>query len=102
MVKTNNRAHMTFEELKERISNKSVFDEKEISSRYHNDRNLVAIEMLYYGFFGVGHNVNNAWLVDHGLWASKNEYPANIQLNSAQFKTIIGEGNIDVSNVIID
>lgn len=102
MVKTNNHCQMTFDELKARIGNKSVFDERELRTKYQNNKNLVVIEMLYYGFFGVGHNVNNAWLSDNGFWALPNEYPANIQLTPTQFKTILEEGNVNVSNVIIN
>ncbi|MFZ3130174.1 MAG: hypothetical protein WA125_03490 [Desulfosporosinus sp.] len=59
MVKTNNRCFMTFAELCNRIGNKSVYDQSELQAKYQNDRNLVVIEMLYYGYFGVGHNLNN-------------------------------------------
>lgn len=102
MVKTNHHYHMTFDELKVRIGNKSVFDEREIRTKYQNNKNLVVIEMLYFGYFGVGHNVNNAWLSDNGFWASPGEYPANVQLMPEQFKSILEEGNVDVSNVIIN
>ena len=101
MVKTNNRYLMTFEDLCKRIGNKSVFDQREMLAKYQNDKNLVVIEMLYYGYFGIGHNVNNAWLSDNGFF-SYDEYPANIQVSPNQFRTILKEGDIDVSNVIID
>jgi RimJ/RimL family protein N-acetyltransferase len=101
-VKTNNRCHISFEELKARIGNKSVFDEHEMKTKYDNDKNLVVIEMLYYGYFGEGNNVNMDWLDRNGYWAKTNEYPANVQLSPAQFKAILREGNIDVPNVIIN
>ena len=102
MVKTNNRCHISFEELKARIGNKSVFDEREMKTKYDYDKNLVVIEMLYYGYFGAGNNVNMDWLDKSGFWSGVNEYPANVQLNPEQFKAILREGNVDVSNVIIN
>jgi len=102
MVKTNNRCLISFEDLKARIGNKSVFDEREMRTKYDNDKNLVVIEMLYYGYFGEGNNVNMDWLDRNGYWTGANEYPANIQLRPEQFKAILKEGNVDVSNVIIN
>lgn len=102
MVKTNNRCLISFEELKARIGNKSVFDEREMKTKYDNDKNLVVIEMLYYGYFGAGNNVNMDWLDQSGYWAGANEYPANVQLRPEQFKAILRKGSIDVSNVIIN
>ena len=92
---------MTFEDLCKRIGNKSVFDQREMLAKYQNYRNLAVIEMLYYGYFGTGHNVNNAWLSDNGFF-SHDEYPANIKVSPNQFRTILKEGNIDESNVIIN
>ncbi|HAE42425.1 MAG TPA: hypothetical protein DCG34_05825 [Clostridiales bacterium] len=100
MVKTNNRALMTFEELCERIGNKSVFDERELRTKYDNDKHMVVIELLYYGYFGAGHNINNAWLSDNGYFDGR--YPALIMVSPDQFKGILEEGDVDVSNVIID
>lgn len=102
MVKTNHRKLMSFDELISRISNKSIFDECEMISKYKNDKNLVVIEMLYYGYFGARNNVNMDWLDRNGYWAKSNEYPANVKLSPEQFKAILKEGNIDVSNVIIN
>jgi hypothetical protein len=101
VVKTNNRTVMSYDELRQRIGNKSVFDEKELLTKYKNDSNLVIVEMLYYGYFGEGHNINNAWLSDNGFFPEK-VYPANIQVIPDQFKAILREGDVDVSNVIID
>ena len=101
MVKTNNRVLISFDDLCQRIGNKSVFDSKELHRRYTEDKNVVIIEMLYYGYFGAGHNVNNAWLSDNGYFP-KGIYPAIIQATPNQFKEILGEGDIDVANVIVD
>ncbi|MGD9676917.1 MAG: GNAT family N-acetyltransferase [Vulcanibacillus sp.] len=100
MVKTNNRKLMSFEALCERIGNKSVFDENELRVRYENDKNVVVIELLYYGYFGAGNNINNAWLSDNGYFTGA--YPASIEISPEQFIEILREGDVDVSNVIID
>lgn len=101
-VKVNNRYLMSFDELKCRIGNKSVFDENELLSKYLNFRNMSIIELLYYGYFGAGNNVNMDWLDKHGYWATENQYPTEVKLTSAQFKRVLMEGNINVSNVVIN
>ncbi len=101
VAKANNRSLMTFHELLERIGNKTVFDEDQLKKWYRGKSNLVLVEMLYYGFFGEGNNVNMDWLDRSGYWSQPNQYPATIQLSPSQFKAIIQEGNIDVSDVII-
>lgn len=58
------------------------------------------MEMLYYGYFGEGNNVNMAWLKQSGYWGDG--YPTSFSLGQAAFKSILKKGNIDVSNVIID
>ena len=100
-AKQNYRAKLSFDELLKRIGNKSVYDSQELKTKYDNEKNVVVIEMLYYGYFGEGHNINMDWLDNNGFW-SRGTYPALIQLSPEQFKTILGEGNIDVDNVIID
>ncbi len=100
MVKTNNKKIVSFEALCERISNKSVFDKNELRARFENDKNVVVIELLYYGYFGAGNNINNAWLSDNGYFTDV--YPALIEVSPRQFTEILREGEIDVSNVIID
>ena len=101
-AKVNNRYLMSFDELKSRIGNKSVFDENELQSQYLNFRNMSIVELLYYGYFGAGNNVNMDWLDKHGYWAAGNQYPTEVKLTSAQFKRILAEGNINVSNVVIN
>lgn len=101
-AKTNNRCLMTFEELKQRIGNKSVFDEAELLKQYNSFRNFTIIEMLYYGYFGAGNNVNMDWLDNNGCWAVEGQYPTDVHLTEKQFRKILVEGNVNVSNVIID
>ncbi|MFA5385476.1 MAG: hypothetical protein WC364_12625 [Eubacteriales bacterium] len=100
VAKENNSYKIKLDDLLQRISNKSVFDENEIRVKYRNERNLVIIEMLYYGFFGAGNNINWVWLKNNGFWGD--EYPTAIRLSQEQFKTILKEGHVDVSNVIIN
>ncbi len=91
---------MSFDELLTKIGNKSVFNKDELRNRYNNDWNVLVMEMLYYGYFGEGNNVNMAWLKQSGYWGDG--YPTSFSLGQAAFKSILKKGNIDVSNVIID
>ena len=61
--------------------------------------NLIAIEMVYNGYFGKGNNVIHRWLADNGLFL---QYPYGIRYSKEDFITILGKGKVDVSNVIID
>lgn len=101
-AKSNYKFLMSFEELKAHIGNKSVFDENELLRQYNEYRNVTIVEMLYYGYFGAGNNVNMDWLANNGYWAGANQYPTEVRLNVDQFKSVLMEGNINVSNVIID
>ena len=101
-VKKNNRFFMSFDELKQRIGNKSVFDESELRRQYNGFKNMIVAELLYYGYFGAGNNVNMDWLDRNGYWASQGQYPTEVRLSKTQFKEILTEGNVNVSNVIID
>lgn len=99
-AKENNRTLMTIDDLLKSISNKSVFDENDIRAKYVNEKNLTVIEMLYYGFFGAGNNVNWVWLKNNKFWPDS--YPTTMRMKPEQFKIILAEGNVDVSNVIIN
>lgn len=101
-VKVNNCCLMSFDELKKHIGNKSVFNEDELQERYINFKNMIVVELLYYGYFGAGNNVNMDWLDNNGYWASKNQYPTEVKLSIEQFKNVLYEGKVNVSNVIVD
>lgn len=101
-AKVNNRYLMTFDELKQRIGNKSVFNENELFGQYQNYKNVSIVELLYYGYFGAGNNVNMDWLDNNGYWASQGQYPTQVHLTANQFKNILMEGNVNVSNVIVN
>lgn len=98
--KINNRYSMSFDELKSRIGNKSVFNECELQEKYASYKNMTIVELLYYGYFGAGNNVNMDWLDRNGFWAD-GCYPTEVKLTPAQFKRVLEEGNINVSNVVI-
>jgi GNAT superfamily N-acetyltransferase len=100
VAKANNVHNVEIEELLERIGNKSVYSESEIRAKYSNERNLIVVEMLYCGYFGAGNNVNWVWLKNNGCWPDN--YPTNARLTQNQFKDIITEGKIDVSDVIVN
>lgn len=101
-AKLYNNNLMPFDELKTRIGNKSVFDENELYRQYMSFTNLTVMELLYCGYFGAGNNVNMDWLDNHGYWAANGQYPTTVQLTEHQFSNILTEGNVDVSNVIIN
>lgn len=101
-AKKNNRYLMTFDELKSWIGNKSVFNENELKRQYMAFKNLTIVELLYYGYFGAGNNVNMNWLEENGFWAVEGQYPTEVRLTPTQFKRVLAEGNINVSNVVIN
>lgn len=100
-AKVAGRTYISFEDLMSRIGNKSVYDEAQLRARYNFDANMNVIEMLYFGFFGEGHNVNMDWLNRNGCWPNGG-YPTNYMLSRAQFEQILREASVDVENVIID
>ena len=101
-AKKYNHYLMTFEELLQRIGNKSVFDRAELERQYNSNSTVTIIEMLYYGYFGAGNNVNMDWLDKNGCWGGANIYPTDYRLSPQQFKKVLAEGKVDVQNVIID
>lgn len=50
---------------------------------------------------GTGNNVNMDWLDRQGCWAGQDQYPTEVHLTANQFKKVLMEGNVNVSNVII-
>lgn len=76
--------------------------ENELQEQYTRFRNMTIIELLYYGYFGAGNNVNMNWLDQNGFWAAEGQYPTEVKLTPAQFKRVLTEGNINVSNVVIN
>lgn len=90
----------SFAEFLQMKGNKSVFDDLEIKNQYDNQPNLTLIEFLYYGYFGSGNNVNWKWLHDNDCWPGG--HPMTLHFSRSQFEKVLREGNVDVSNVIIN
>lgn len=82
------------------IGNKSVYTESQLKEIYDTNKELTLIELLYYGFFGAGNNVNWIWLKNNGCWYDT--HPVNFRYTKSQFENILREGNVDVNNVIIN
>ena len=101
-AKTAGRTSVSFDELLQKIGNKSVYDVDELKNKYDGDANMVVIEMIYYGYFGAGNNVNMDWLDNNDCWSSAGVYPTSVKLTRTQIEKIFTEGRIDVSNVIIN
>lgn len=100
-AKIHGQPQMSLDDLLQRIGNKSVFDADDIRDKYQNEPNVNVYGMLYYGYFGAGHNVTMDWLQKHGHWAGEHEYPTDVKLSQPQFKEIMKEAKINVENVII-
>lgn len=47
---------MSFDDLLRKIGNQSVYNETELRNQYQSAANMNVYEMLYYGYFGEGHN----------------------------------------------
>lgn len=99
-VKENHRPLISYQDLVDRIGNKSVFNESELRKKYDGYRDMIVIEMLYYGFFGSGNNVNFDYLISNGFWGAG--YPATIAATKNDFIALLKEGNVNVQNVIVD
>lgn len=103
-IKRNGTPLLSFDNLLDKIGNKSVYNIGELQTKYYTDNNMFIIEMLYYGFFGEGHNINMDTLDANGFWSNSHGgiYPALIRLTPEEFKQILRKGNINVNNVIIN
>ena len=99
-VKTAGRALMTYEQFRHMVGNKSVYDDIELQTKYNTLTNLTLIELLYYGYFGAGNNVNWTWLKNNGCWSGT--HPMNFRYTREQFDKIMQRGNVDVQTVIIN
>ena len=99
-VKNNGRAALSYDEYRRFIGNKSVYSEQELQEKYVSSKNLTLIELLYYGFFGAGNNVNWVWLKNNNCWPDN--HPMSFRYSKEQFYKIMQEGKVDVKNVVID
>lgn len=70
--------------------NKTVYDEAELVDAFKKDF-VCIITLVYNGYFGKGHNINNAWLKNQGLF---DRHPYDIKLTRENVYSILREGEI--------
>lgn len=99
-VKENRKELYSCDQFLKMVGNKSVFKADELKRKYYESRSLTLIELLYYGYFGAGNNVNWMWLKDNDCWPGN--HPLQLQYTKSHFVKILQEGKVDVDNVIID
>jgi len=99
-VKHEGRELMSFEDFMRRVKNKSVFSDDELAAWYRGKWNLMVIEMVYLGYFGLGHNVNWRWLSDNGYWHAG--HPNQTTYTRAEFMSIVERGDVDVEALVVD
>lgn len=99
IIKNNGQASMSVSDFVKNAGNKTVFTADELTGIYNGQKNVVMLELVYNGFFGKGHNVIHKNLNEQGLFTS---HPYNLDFSKDQFIKILGMGDVDVQNVIID
>lgn len=99
IIKANNSSNVSLVEFIHQAGNKSVYTEAELTDLYQQKNNLIAIELVYNGYFGKGHNVTFKDLKENELFES---YPYSITYNQDEFIKILEMGDVDVQNIIID
>ena len=98
-VRTPNGPLMKYDDYRDLVGNKSIFDESTLSRLYYSNRNVFVLELVYCGFFGAGNNVNYKALKDEGLFE---DYPYQIRYTSQEYKRILEMGGINVQTAFID
>ncbi len=98
VIKHDGIATCSFDEFVAMSGNKTVLTYEELH-QYYDNANCVIIEMVYNGYFGPGHNVTYRWLKDNGLFE---QYPYQIEYTKDQFLQILREGEVNVSDVIVN
>ena len=96
----NGRVQYSYDQFLRMVGNKSVYNEDELKEKYDTWASLTLIELLYYGYFGAGNNVNWMWLKSNDCWPGT--HPMNFRYTRSQFEKILREGKVDVGNVIIN
>jgi hypothetical protein len=99
-IKRDGRELESREEYRLRVKNKSVFSAAEIDAWYRDNRNLMVIEMVYLGYFGLGHNVNWRWLKENGCWPDR--HPNQFSYTPAQCRSILERGDVDFETLVAD
>lgn len=98
-IKDRGQPLVSFSNFIKNAGNKTIFTPEELKQIYDQSANVVMLEMVYNGYFGQGHNVIHKELKERGLFAS---HPYQIEYNREQFIAILGMGDRDVQNIIID
>jgi hypothetical protein len=99
IIKLNGIAKVDFDGFARTAGNKTVFSADELSKIYHNNTNVVMLELVYNGYFGKGHNVTHKSLSEGGYFTT---HPYSIRLSKVQLTNILRMGDVNVSNVIVD
>lgn len=99
VIKDNHCCNLSLEEFIHQMGNKSVYTATELTDMYQQKRNLIAIELVYNGYFGKGHNVIYKNLKENGLFE---DYPYSITYDRDEFIKILEMGDVDVQNTIIN
>jgi hypothetical protein len=99
-IKHEGRELVSFEDFMRRVKNKSVFGDDELAAWYRGKRNLMVVEMVYLGYFGLGHNVNWRWLSDNGYWRAG--HPNQTSYTRAEFMSILERGEVDGEALVVD
>lgn len=99
-VKHQGREIEPFADYRQRVKNKSVFGDTEITRWYRGNRNLTTIEMVYLGCFGPGHNVNWRWLKNNGYWGDS--HPHQFSYTPEEFREILRQGDVNVEALVAD
>ena len=68
-----------FDELKNRIRNKTVFIELELQNYYNRNRDVIVVKLCYFVYFGAGDNLNMDWLASNGCWVALDQYPTELK-----------------------
>lgn len=99
IVKDNGVKKISFDDFIELSGNKTVYSEEYLKYLYDQKQNIVALELVYNGYFGKGHNVTHHKLKENGLFEN---HPYKITYTKEEFKKILEMGDINVQNTIIN
>lgn len=89
----------TFKAFLDKVKNRTAFTVEKLEKFYKTRTNIVAIDLLYNGFFGAGNNVNYDYLDNNNLFKG---HPYTIVYSKEEFEKILKKGKVNVQNVIIN
>ena len=99
IVKNNWVKKISFDDFIELSGNKTVYSEEILKELYDKKKNIVALELIYNGYFGKGHNITHHVLNNNGLFE---DHPYKIKYTKEEFKKILEMGDVNVQNTIIN